>query len=156
MKATEKAYIAGFLDGDGSIHIRLKPNKTYRFGFQIAPSIVFYQSSKESFILDYFKKILGVGYIRERKDGIHEYIIGDSESMLYFINNIFPYLKIKRRQAELFKKIISARKSIKNAKDFYSVAKKIDLFEELNYSKNRKNNSDKVKEHLLQNGLLTL
>jgi hypothetical protein len=30
-----KAYLAGFLDGDGSIYARLKPNNTYRFGFQV-------------------------------------------------------------------------------------------------------------------------
>ncbi len=46
MKATEKAYIAGFLDGDGSIHIRLKPNETYRFGFQVAPLLVISEKEK--------------------------------------------------------------------------------------------------------------
>ena len=38
----EKAYIAGFLDGDGSIYVRIKPNSSYRYRFQISPAIVFW------------------------------------------------------------------------------------------------------------------
>jgi hypothetical protein len=155
MKTTEKAYIAGFLDGDGSIHIRLKPNETYRFGFQVAPSIVFYQSSKEIYFLNDLKKLLNIGYIRERNDGIVEYIIGDTESMLYLIDSILPYLRLKKEQAKLFQEIFCIKKSIKSAKEFYSMCKKIDSFEKLNYSKNRKQNSQKVKEYLLKKGLLT-
>ncbi len=37
---TQAAYVAGFLDGDGSIFVRLKPNAAYRYGFQIAPYVV--------------------------------------------------------------------------------------------------------------------
>jgi len=47
LSTQQKAYIAGFLDGDGSIHVRLKPNSTYRYRFQVSPAIVFYQSVKE-------------------------------------------------------------------------------------------------------------
>ncbi len=155
MKTTEKAYIAGFLDGDGSIHIRLKPNETYRFGFQVAPSIVFYQSSKEIHFLNDLKKLLNIGYIRERNDGIVEYIIGDTESMLYLIDSILPYLRLKKKQAKLFQEIFCIKKSINSAKEFYSMCKKIDSFEKLNFSKNRKQNSQKVKEYLLKKGLLT-
>ncbi len=155
MKTTEKAYIAGFLDGDGSIHIRLKPNQTYRFGFQVAPSVVFYQSSKEIHFLNDLKKLLNIGYIRKRNDGIVEFVIGDMGSMLYLIDIILPYLKLKRKQAELFQEILLIKKSIKNARDFYSMCRKIDSFEKLNYSKNRKQNSERVKEHLLKKGLLT-
>jgi hypothetical protein len=40
---TQKSYIAGFLDGDGSVYVKLKKNDTYRYGYQIAPYITFYQ-----------------------------------------------------------------------------------------------------------------
>ena len=41
------AYLAGFLDGDGSIYVRAKKNDSYKYGFQIAPYIIFFQSKKE-------------------------------------------------------------------------------------------------------------
>ncbi len=40
ISSTQKAYLAGFLDGDGSIYVRIKPNNTYKYGFQVAPYIV--------------------------------------------------------------------------------------------------------------------
>ena len=40
----QKAYIAGFVDGDGSIYVRLKPNKDYKYGYQVAPYIILFQS----------------------------------------------------------------------------------------------------------------
>lgn len=45
--SAQKAYLAGFIDGDGSIYVRLKPNSDYRFGFQIAPYVVLFQSAKD-------------------------------------------------------------------------------------------------------------
>lgn len=155
MKTTDKAYLAGFLDGDGSIHVRLKPNNTYRFGFQVVPSIVFYQSSKEMKYLYDIKNLLKIGYIRERNDGIVEYIIGDNQGMAYLIKQIFPFLKLKKKQAKLLLKILSNKNNIRSAKDFYNLAKEIDAFEGLNYSKKRKNNSERVKDYLLEKGLLT-
>ncbi len=41
------AYLAGFLDRDGSIYVRMKPNKGYKFGFQISPYIVFFNLKKQ-------------------------------------------------------------------------------------------------------------
>ncbi len=155
MKATEKAYIAGFLDGDGSIHIRLKPNESYKFGFQVAPSVIFYQSKKEIRCMRSIKNILKLGYIRTRNDGIVEFIIGDTESMLKIIKLTLPYLRFKKKQALLFREILLQKKNIKNANNFYNLCKKIDSFEKLNYSKKRKQNSIRVKKYLLEKGLLT-
>ena len=72
LKETDKAYVAGFLDGDGSIYVRIKPNKSYRFKFQIAPSVVFFQSKENKKFLQSIQCLLGIGNIRERKDGICE------------------------------------------------------------------------------------
>ena len=44
MNASDASYVAGFLDGDGSIHFQLVRQKEYRFGFYIRASISFSQS----------------------------------------------------------------------------------------------------------------
>lgn len=150
-----RAYIAGFLDGDGSIHVRLKPNKTYRFRFQIAPSIVFYQAKKEKHYLEWMQKTLQRGYLRERNDGIIEYIIGDRESMLWLIKELLPYLKLKQKQAQLMKEILVLQKKVEDGKDFLHLSQRIDEFQELNYSKKRTQNSLLVEEALKREGLLT-
>ena len=45
MDVSTASYIAGFLDGDGSIHFQLVKQKEYRFGFYIRASISFSQST---------------------------------------------------------------------------------------------------------------
>ena len=150
----QSAYIAGFLDGDGSIYVRLKPNSSYRFYFQIAPAIVFYQSQKEMSHLEWLQKMIGRGYLRKRKDGIVEYILGDTESMKELIKNILPYLKLKQRQAKLMLEILRKKQEVNSATDFLRISKKIDLFREINYSKKRINDSLMVKKVLKKEGLL--
>jgi hypothetical protein len=72
ISSTQKSYLAGFLDADGSIYVQAKPNKTYRFGFQIAPYIVLYQSSKDAESFSRVCFLTKMGHRRLRKDGIIE------------------------------------------------------------------------------------
>ncbi|NCN51434.1 hypothetical protein GW931_00275 [archaeon] len=58
MKSIEKiklAYIAGFLDGDGSIFFQIIPRKDYKLKFQIRTSIAFYQDKDNLGILSWLK-----------------------------------------------------------------------------------------------------
>ena len=86
----QKAYLAGFLDGDGSIYAQLKPNSTYRYGFQIAPYVVLFQSQKDQ---ENFAKVcepIGYGKTRVRKDGILEYSINKTMILKNFLNAYIP------------------------------------------------------------------
>jgi len=141
LSSIKKSYLAGFLDADGSIYVQAKPNKTYRFGYQVAPYIVFYQSQKD---LKNFRKVcslIKIGHERLRKDGIAEYIISRQEEIIYFLNLIESYVIMKKKQVLLLKKIISFKKKISNKKDFEKLIKLIDKFRNLNYSKKRKTRS---------------
>lgn len=135
----QRAYLAGFLDGDGSIYIRAKPNPTYRFGFQIAPYIVLYQSAKDK---EKFKEVYSLienlGHLRVRKDGILEYIISRRNSLFRFLSLVEPFVLLKRKQLDLMKKVISLKEKASNSSDFSQLIALIDSFRELNYSKRRK------------------
>ena len=136
--STISAYLAGFLDGDGSIYVRLKPNSTYRYGFQVAPYIVLFQSNQDK---ENFKKIcslIDLGILRERKDGILEYSINRMDNLRLFIASVKPFLILKKDQAELMLKILDKKEKVKNHKDFEKLAQLVDAFRELIYSKKRK------------------
>lgn len=150
----EKAYIAGFLDGDGSIYVRLKPNSEYRFKFQVSPYVVFYQSEKGKSHLVWLCKKIAQGYLRTRKDGIVEYIIGDTRGIKMLLESIMPYLKLKKRQARLMLIILREKERIKTAKDFVRLADLIDQFQKLNYSKKRTQDAKIVRKTLKKEGLL--
>lgn len=135
---TKRAYLAGFLDGDGSIYVRLKPNKTYKFGFQIAPYIVLFQSQKDQKNFEQLCSVINLGHMRIRKDGILEYIIGKTDNIAKFIKLVEPHVIMKKSQLVLLRRIMIAKNKVQTKSDFIALAKLIDSFRELNYSKKRK------------------
>lgn len=137
MDPTTLAYIAGFLDGDGSIFFQIVPRKDYKQKFQIRTSIAFYQKSNNVEILNWLKEQFGVGYIRNRKTGISDYTIVESNEVEKILTLLKPYVKLKKKQVELGLLILGKLKDKKSDKDFLEICKLVDKFKELNYSKKR-------------------
>ncbi len=134
----KRAYLAGFLDGDGSIYVRLKPNSTYKYGFQVAPYIVFFQSAKSRVNFLKICSRIGLGHLRERNDGILEYIISKHDAIIILLEVLKPYVILKEEQVKLMLKILKQKEKIENQEDFNKLAQMIDEFRNINYSKNRK------------------
>lgn len=135
MNSTQKAYLAGFLDGDGSIYVRLKKNDTYKYGYQISPYIVLFQSAKSKVKFEQLCHMINLGNMRTRKDGIMEYTIGKHEYLVQFLKMIKPYAILKINQVELLLNILTIKKSIKTKEDFENLVLEIHKFKKLNYSK---------------------
>ena len=134
----KKAYVAGFLDGDGSVYVRAKPNPTYRYRFQIAPYIVFFQSNTSREKFTELCNLIGYGQMRERKDGILEYVINKIDDIREFLKCVHPFVIMKKRQIELMIKIIEAKDRVENKNDFIALLNLVESYRELNYSKKRK------------------
>lgn len=146
------AYIAGFLDGDGCIMLQLVYRHDYVLGYQIRSSIVFYQKNQYEPFLSWLKEQFdNVGYIRDRKDGMSEYTIVGGKNVKKVLKLLFPYFRLKKKQAEVALKVISqmpgtGRKMTEEK--LLNLAKDVDLFIELNYSKRRTNTLAKLKKFL--------
>jgi len=138
LSTIKKAYIAGFLDGDGSIYVRAKPNSSYRYGFQIAPYVVLFQSQKDQENFIKLCEFIGYGRMRIRKDGILEYTINKIDDIKEFLKSVYPFVVLKKKQIELMIEIIEKKKKVENKSDFASLLKLVDSYRELNYSKKRK------------------
>jgi hypothetical protein len=147
---TQAAYVAGFLDGDGSIFVCLKPNAAYRYGFQIALYVVFFQSQKELVFLERLKELLGVGYVRLRNDGIAELTIGSIEALRDLIQQLDPYLVLKKQQAQLLVEILERKDQVKSYDDFVALVRLIDQYGSLNYSKKRTITFERVAQEFKQ------
>ena len=133
----QQAYIAGFLDGDGSIYVQAKKNPTYRYGYQVAPYVVLFQSTKSESNFMQICNLIGLGYLRRRKDGISEYIIGRIDRLKEFLQLVEPFVILKKRQVELMLRILDQKDKVENKEDFEALLKLIDAFREFNYSKKR-------------------
>ena len=147
MDPTIFAYIAGFLDGDGSIFFQIVNRKGQKKRFQIRCSIAFYQKTEYVEILEWLKNYFGAGYIRHRKTGISDYTIVEPKEVERILLLLKPYIRLKKKQAELGLDILQKLKTIdkENQKEFLEICNLVDKFGEINYSKNRKINSSFVK-----------
>jgi len=68
IKDIDLAYIAGFLDGDGSLIAQIVKGDNYKYKYGIRLSIVFYQYKKKHWFMLWLKDQLKYGYVRLRKD----------------------------------------------------------------------------------------
>lgn len=93
------AYIAGFLDGDGSLMFQIKKRKDGTIGWRFMFTICFYQDSRHEKPLYWIQKKLKIGYIFKRNDHITELRINGYEQVSSILKNLMPYLKFKRKQA---------------------------------------------------------
>ena len=153
----ELSYIAGFLDGDGCIMLQLVYRHDYVFGYQIRASIVFYQDVRNKYFLEWLKKKLKFGYIRNRNDGMSEYTIVGVETVSQVLRLIKPYLKLKKRQISLALRVLKQMPGSGNKltpKKLLRLSRLVDGFSDLNYSKKRTNTSAKVEEFLKSHHLL--
>lgn len=81
-------YLAGFTDGEGSFNVSLRRREDHTMGWQVI--LTFNVSQKESYILSQFKRYLGCGKIRQRKDGLYYYTITNITSIL---EKLIPFFK---------------------------------------------------------------
>jgi hypothetical protein len=146
MSDEEKAYIAGFLDGDGSIMAQLVKRTGYKLGFQIRVSIVFYQKSTHQDYLLWLKEQLNYGYVRMRNDGMSEYTIVGLREVEIVLKLLYPFLHLKKQLANdviaLIKQHPSQRKM--TAKQLVKLSYLVDKTAMFNYSKKRTNTSASV------------
>ena len=148
-----KAYLAGFLDGDGCIMYQLVRRKDYRYGFQIRASIVFYQKIKNAQHLKRLKNLLKLGYIRDRKDGMIEYTIVGLDPVMEILESLKPYVVLKKEHIKLAERINALLKGKFDLRRFIKASELVDRFQILNYSKKRTNTSKELKNYLKKHKL---
>ena len=97
-KEIDYAYIAGFLDGDGSLMLQIKKRKDGKIGIRFMPVICFYQDTKHAKTLNWIKKVLGIGYISNRNDGMTELRINGYKQIREILKSLLLYIRFKKLQ----------------------------------------------------------
>lgn len=102
-KNLERAYIAGFLDGDGSLMLQLKKRSDSKRGIRFMATICFYQDTRHEKSLNWIHKVLGIGYLSKRKDGMSELRINGYKQVYSILESLLPFIRFKRIQAYALK-----------------------------------------------------
>ena len=154
MDSTTLAYIAGFLDGDGSIFFQIIRRKDYVLGYQIRSSLAFYQKTEHYEILEWLKSCLNYGYIRHRKTGISDYTVVAPKEVREILLLLRPYVRLKKPHVELGLKILDELPEAGSVEGLLRLCNLVDYYGTLNYSKKRSNTTETVRQYLIDNSLL--
>src|SRR5205085_11718014 len=132
MDNSTKAYIAGFLDGDGSIMLQIKPRADVRYGFRLQATICFYQDSTHENELRWMRDQLNIGYVSRRRDGISELRINGYIAVKKVLSEIREYIRFKRQQAELMLDAIEVLQCKSTAEQFIAACRLADEISQFN------------------------
>ena len=98
IREIERAYIAGFLDGDGSLMLQIKKRSDSKRAIRFMATICFYQDTRHEKTLYWIKKVLGIGYISRRNDGMTELRINGYKQIRNILTSLLPYIRFKKLQ----------------------------------------------------------
>ncbi len=98
LEIPEAAYIAGFLDGDGSVMLQLKKRSDTKVGWRCMFTICFYQDSGHDKPRYWIREKLGIGYISKRNDRMSELRINGYKQVKEILLQLQPYVRFKHIQ----------------------------------------------------------
>ena len=147
MDNVTNAYIAGFLDGDGSIMLQIKPREDCRYKYRITSTICMYQHKSHEKALKLIRCRLKLGYVSRRNDGMTEYRIDGHGSVAKVLNMLKPHLLFKKAQTKYALQAIKLlQKQSLLPKQFLKACKLCDKISSFNYSVSRKHTSKTVRK----------
>ncbi len=155
MDVSTASYIAGFLDGDGSIHFQLVRQKEYRFGFYIRASVSFSQSTSAREGLERIQALIGGGgYIRDRGTGMSDLVITSRKLIVCLLQDVAPHVIFKQEHVRRALAILPQLGRVREPEVFLQLARQVDAFSTLNYSKTKRISAVDVERHLRSMGVL--
>ena len=154
MNDVQAAYVAGFLDGDGSIHFQLVRQKEYRYGFYIRASVSLTQCTAERAGLELLQVLLGGGYVRDRGTGMSDLVITSRPLIERLLVEIEPYVVFKKPQVVRALELLPQLGGRVTPEEFLRLARHADEFATLNHSKTKRIFAADVERHLRGMGAL--
>jgi hypothetical protein len=155
LRASDASYVAGFLDGDGSIHFQLVRQKEYRFGYYIRASVSFSQGTSARWGLDIIQGLIGGGgYMRDRGTGMSDLVITSRPLLLNLLSAVEPYVIFKREHVRRALLLLPRLEKLRDPERFLLLAREVDAFATLNYSKSKRISAVDVLQHLRSKGVL--
>jgi hypothetical protein len=136
-------WISGFVQADGSFHVDISKNKSYKFGIRITPKFIISQHSKEDELMKYIKCYFGVGRVyKSLKRNEVQFVVNSFPQLEKVIINHFdryPLKSGKLNSYQIFKEIIEMMKNKLHLKK-EGLSKIIKICNLMNFS-SRRNNS---------------
>ena len=142
------AYIAGFLDGDGSLMLQIKKRKDGLLKRRFMCTICFYQDSRHEKTLYWIQKFLGIGYLSRRNDGMTELRINGHRQVKEILQNLMPFIRFKKDQTRALYKaadLLSQKmERLLSKKDLLKLADQMLIIQQNNYITRKKKTREDI------------
>src|SRR3989338_698001 len=146
MTEVEKAYVAGLLDGDGSIMAHIEPRRDCRFGYRIRVVVKFSQHESNDATLNELKQLCGDGYVSQANKHVRELALKSATSVRRLLQALEPYVRIKRTQVKRALELLELLEDVKTLEQFKRAASVADAISAANLksSSRRKHSSQSI------------
>ena len=147
------AYIAGFLDGDGSIMVQVKRRADAQKGWRIMVTICLYQDSRHKAPLLWIRDVFGIGYISDRNDHMTELRMNGYRQVKRILTLLQPYIKFKKKQVVFTLRILDLlekkRFTLLTKKERLAIANDMIALRNENYQSHQRQYTDADIKNLL-------
>jgi hypothetical protein len=146
------AYIAGFLDGDGSLMLQIKKRKDGRSKWRFMSTICLYQDMRHERTLYWIQKVFRKGYISRRNDGITELRVNGFREVKNLLKVLLPFIRFKKKQAQALYKatemLSKKKKPYLSQKDLWRLVEYILVIQQENYTTRKKKTREELRKIL--------
>ena len=144
------AYIAGFLDGDGTIMAIIERHKEKKFKFRVRISLEFTQHEDNIIILQCIKKIIGSGSLSISNKRVWKLSVKNTKVLKEILKKLEPFVVAKTRQIILALKILNSEVNTRN--DLLRMGRLADRLSGFNIkSRSRRLNTSRLLEAFSRN-----
>src|SRR6202034_4243167 len=104
--------------------------------------------------LERIQTLLGGGYLRDRGTGMSDLVITSRPLLLRILRDVEPHVIFKKEHVRRALEILPQLDRVKDPQIFLQLAREVDAFATLNYSKSKRIFAADVERHLRSKGVL--
>ncbi len=113
----------------------------------------FTQSTSARAGLEEIQRLVGGGYLRDRGTGMSDLVITSRPLLVRTLWDVAPFVIFKRRHVAEALDLLERIRPRAEAEEFLRLARRVDAFATLNYSKSKRISAVDVEQHLRDMGL---
>ncbi len=154
----QKWFLAGFIEGEGSLTVSIKEHPSAKFGYYIDPEFFIYQHKNGKTILELAKKIFQTGKIKPKSDN-KDVLVFSITNRRSIKEKVIPFLKkymifsAKQKIIKIFEEIVEAmevRKEHQTREGLIRIVRKAYAISEISKGKERKRKLEEVIDRILR------